>query len=430
MANRTLNDIRVRPTGSREPGTTCGRAFRWCKRARTHTSPSLTSVAATSSHLLLRSPPLNMPIFKAPVTQSDRRKTKGDWVIKNQQRAVVTGKGRLFALPPELRNRIYEYIFTPGTVIGLRKSRESLKCVDTIEKPNPQYDTSVYCGRQMGKYTRYDGSQTNWARSVSGLIHANKQAYRECVKLLYKNSVFMFEPIYIGQSFLRTVERSNLESIRLISIVHEFHGHGNLQEAALQKQRADASFAKFCRQVARCIPNIITLYLNLKLKGELETIVPDFSTPQVTYSAQHLESISWIQPLKAFTSLKSLNSASVVYPTPSPESLESLFDRSNNAAALPNHATLHPLQIQLVAKSWALWCTWLYHSLATAIEDMLLGKADFWDEHLKVLHGYQKWRFDPFTPVEKYLPKVALVKTIMGRSPRIRQAFAKVDGAE
>ena len=144
-----------------------------------------------------------MVVLKAAVTQSDRRRTDEDAVIKSSAQQPSNrdpNKFRLFALPAELRLRIYKFVFSPCPVIKLRKRRLSDRSKKQKQQQRedanlqitapvvgvPRDSNVLNCDRLIGSYTHVEGIKTKWTTSICGIIFANKLTYREATPVLYE----------------------------------------------------------------------------------------------------------------------------------------------------------------------------------------------------------------------------------------------------
>ena len=223
---------------------------------------------------------------RVPVSsRSKQPKTKAEWLVKSRQRKQRNRESRFIALPAELRNRIYQFVFMPSPKVELRGAER--------------------LGRSRLR-------EPKWRTSTSAIVLVNKQIYEEAIPILYRSCTFAFEPLRQAQWFLRTVRKPDLQNVRRMSLEHTFQTKGPTEEAADKKYKSDYSFAVLCGLLAQHLPNVTSLDLVIAIpKSDLGIIVPYFGIPPNTYNMESLSNIVWIRPLKAFTRLRKLAESGV-----------------------------------------------------------------------------------------------------------------------
>ncbi|KAK3715725.1 hypothetical protein LTR37_006950 [Vermiconidia calcicola] len=342
--------------------------------------------------------------FKVAATQADRRKTKGNWIIKSQQRAIAKGECRFFSLPAELRNTIYGFVFTPGAIIKLCKLPRHGHHKEEQDSLTIRFDKS------MGNYSRKSGSQTKWENSVSGIVLVNKQAHEEAIAYLYGSCTFTFCPAKSTWAFLHEVSKKNLECVRSISLYRETKAapDADTDQAHEDLYKTDQSFAKLCLQLVHMLPNVTSLDITLKLNGTPEDVVPDFSVHHLTYGAKQLTRMNWLEPLAVFSSLRNLKDVRFHLHKPQVATLVRYFRDSGFEVMIPTPGgqILTSSQIRAFALDWAKWCAWLYRTMDKACQRLILrAEGDkVWEEHLEMLDSYLQWCQDPWSKPEKYHP--------------------------
>jgi hypothetical protein len=307
----------------------------------------------------------------------------------------------LSRLPPEVRNLIYEHIFTPSPVIQFIKSREKHHYVARRSTKGAAGPTTVRNSRVLGKYSRYAGLQTLWRTSISGIVLANKQTYRESLGYLYALCTFEFGPVRLARDFLRVVKKENLLRIRRVRSWHEFPSPGTEANAVPHQNRikADETFLELCALIAHRLPNITTL--EARHTGAL----PKPSSGLRGIMASTLSRSAWALPLKQLMKPKRLTSFTLSLAPNRKKSVKEFFDQ-HKGLTLPGIGALSDKQVRDMAGNWASWNEIYCESFAVAVQNLMLTQDEesAWKDHLKLAEGYLQWTLDPMASYETYLP--------------------------
>lgn len=354
-----------------------------------------------------------MATFKATVNQADRHKTKGDWIFHRASNRTVARstkgkKCRFFELPAELRSQIYELVFTPDTLIELARPRQNHNVKDQAvcavrRKEGEAPRAAVRCERPMGHYTSIKGLSTKWRMSLSGIIIANKQAYREAVPMLYERSTFYFEPFGLAESFFKTVKAENLESIQRMHFYHVTHGHGSSLEAKRNKEKADLGLVRRCKDFATSLPNVQCLELTFRLTELPNEIVPDFTNPGHRPSSVQMQQRGWIRAMREFAAMEKLKTVQVHLVQADTHDLQHCFMASMATAEAiqfnPALGTSRMRQKEVVSQRWVNYYRVLHESMSELARRMILGFPDavVWEEHVRKLKEYQAFCWDPLS---------------------------------
>ena len=275
----------------------------------------------------------------------------------------------------------------------------------------------------MNKHSRGALRIPKWSSSILGIVLVNKQAHAETEKLLYRTSEFVFESVKLARPLLQTVQTSNLESVREICIRHEYYAHGSSVEAVRMKKKAEASFMDFCKQLVRCLPNIDSIHLQLRVNDGLAAFVPEFHMPEITYGVRSLNRMGWVQPLKTFTDFQKLRHITVDLPLPRNGFLAEAFENVYYDMLEPNMEALLAAQkvvgwgdcVQItdadmrrvMLQRWNYWVTILFEGMARATMCLIRGYncEKVWTAQVKLLEGYRMWRRKP-VGLEGYYDKM------------------------
>lgn len=216
------------------------------------------------------------------------------------------------SLPRELRDRIYEFSFycEPYLVVFAGKTRPSHYsgpkdpetvqvasehkvlypgsfaafggqfiipnvCKGDLDYPCPfHYEPLVdFSNNSTDTATAPVRTEANWSKSLTGILYVNKQISSEAASSLLRSCDFFFEDLDLSQKFLGSVQPTNLESIRKISIhypdeleiVHTLY-HTVADNRAPMRQQ----FYSLCEQIVKMMPKVKELTLWIGDIFELE----------------------------------------------------------------------------------------------------------------------------------------------------------------
>lgn len=188
------------------------------------------------------------------------------------------------SLPKELRDQIYELYFgcKPHLVVLAGKTRPS----DYDGPSDPEMTAEVaskYDVLYPGSFATFGEhtttalvhTGTNWSKSLTGLLYANKQISCEAAPHLYKSCTFLFEDLALSKKFLEIVRPANLEFIRSIFVYYPdeieiiWTPDGKLADnTAPMRQK----FHLLCEKITQTMPKIkeLTVWIGKILELENE----------------------------------------------------------------------------------------------------------------------------------------------------------------
>ncbi|TKA52295.1 hypothetical protein B0A49_12691 [Cryomyces minteri] len=273
------------------------------------------------------------------------KETSKTWTL--QRRATTpTKKGKrccFLEIPSEIRNQIYDEVFTKTTIIMAPKNA------------NVRGSTALTCDRKLGRYRRVQGLATHWPRSLSAIILTCHQVCDEASYYLYRNSVFSFYTIRGLTNFIQVIQPRNLASIIQLRLDQFSYGEPRAMKDRIWKMRHDNAWHSACEMVVASLPRLEVLELRLFLS---ETPLRfDLKQP-------------WVAPLLQFASLQNLKSVKVA--------LTSHFSLKGGHQLLPSRRSSrrdNELKAHICAK--------LHHEFAEVIKRKVLG----WDD-ARALQAY------------------------------------------
>jgi hypothetical protein len=198
-----------------------------------------------------------------------------------QQIAVQEEARKTFSdLPLELRDKICEMCFvlngkTPLVVFARPGSRPS----DYEGPSNPEMTTQV-AAKHLLLYPTMQESEdqsttaTNWKKSLTGILCANKQISSEAMPHLYQSCSFFFEDLALSKKLLDTAETKNLEKVLKIALYYpeEFEIIHTPIGVTDNSSAERAKFASLCKQIAAWMPKAqdLTIWIGKTLELEYE----------------------------------------------------------------------------------------------------------------------------------------------------------------
>lgn len=231
----------------------------------------------------------------APSRRIERKKPNNKKEAKRRRHQRQEGWKNahfLSRLPPEVRNLIYQYVLAPSPEIKLAKSQ--FKGHYAVARSDRQ-KRILRCDHPLGKYSRWAGMQTKWKTSISGILLANKQTYRESLAYMYESCTFEFGPAQLAQDFLRVVRKPNLVRIKHVKLWHEFPSPGNEmgKPPQVQRHKSDETFLQLCALLAARLPGTETLEVQIDGCLPLLSVVPNFATNPNAATVESLRRVNW-----------------------------------------------------------------------------------------------------------------------------------------
>ncbi|KAK4499724.1 hypothetical protein PRZ48_007910 [Zasmidium cellare] len=295
----------------------------------------------------------------------------------------------LTKLPAEIRERIYIEVFTSVPALLLLRRRKGRK-----RRPN-----TIQCRNPIG-LRRRAGRTIDWSKCSTGILLTSKTCYSEASKCLYgRLSVIFDKPFSIIYAFLRTVTAPSFECIKRITIQHRTTLYGNRQHISGNELSETAMWT----HITNSLTSLESLRIKLSVQEYDQQITPPFDEDESAggrntfYSVDQLNSIHWLQPLRAFCALRSSLKRVRV------DSWDEPFDHMRASCFLGYRydQVVRPLPGQTYDNAYdevcGKWCCFykaLHASMGRAIRDIILGRDEPWAEHLVVLTKYQMFKLD------------------------------------
>ena len=182
--------------------------------------------------------------------------------------------------------------------------------------------------------------------------------------------------------------------------------HGSSLRAHKEKKRADNAFRNLGLQIVECLPNLRSLHVMLDPSDPPESLVPNFRDTTKMFGIRRLDDMSWLQPVKVLTWFKKLDNVAFELKGLSRTTPGTFFLQSVYESGVPAHwmtLATQPDQLMAVTRHWVSWYESLHRSLNEALRRIILvqDQDQAWQDHLKVLEKYQRWRFDPMKQPEQ-----------------------------
>jgi hypothetical protein len=204
-------------------------------------------------------------------------------VADTQQTAVQKEAPKTFPdLPLELRDKIYEMCFVlsgkpPLVVFARSGSRPS----DHGGPSNPETTTQVASEHlllypTMQESVDQSSTSTNWEKSLTGILYANRQISSEAMPHLYQPCSFFFEDLALSKKFLDTAETKNLEKVLNIALYYPeeleiIHTPIGVTDNSAAER---AKFGSLCKQIVTSMPKVkdLTIWIGKTLELEYEGV--------------------------------------------------------------------------------------------------------------------------------------------------------------
>ncbi|KAK4560990.1 hypothetical protein LTR86_004945 [Recurvomyces mirabilis] len=381
-----------------------------------------------------------MSTFKATVHRADAHKTKGSFVVRRLGTSQPEkDQSSLLALPPELRNKIYELVFAGVTVVfrtgiltgpvetpsmptrsryGRRSRTDEAREVPewrAITDPHPTKNMRVLqCASLTHKtYTFFRFNNTKWRTSLSGLLLVNRQLHHEATSIMCGSCKFFFHPTNLAHRFLENVGKANLDRITIMRLEHVTKAYGSTMQDKHMKEKADRGLDNICVRLAQNLPNLTTLELGIQLKELPDHIVPHFGEPDRTFTVKSYVNRPWFQALSKFSKLEKLENVNVTIRTLSNSEMISMFycDLNIVDALPPFNPALGPSrerQHEEIQERWGHYYLSLHKSIGDAVRNTIFRKPEHevWAAHVQKLEQYRAFCWAPQDPITATLESV------------------------
>lgn len=378
-----------------------------------------------------------MPSSKAPVQQVNGHKMKGSKIIGPPWHPAVGGwlsgkRCRFFELPTELRIRIYELILEPFGTILFRKWQDNARSAQ-VDRGMAQRSLQPMKPAVAALPVRLrDREMGTVFGSIPGILLTSRRTYHEATRILYEQTVFHFAKFHLARCFLQVVSRPNCESIRKLQLYHRTWKNGSSSPGEkIEKQKANASFVRLCRQFVTGLPNVVSLDIAVafheEFYGDRNRIVPDYSNATDTIIVdpgvlggqpeqperlrsfrpwQQINKLGFMQALRAFAAWRKLTEVKVEVTDMPDDTLETVFMLHSSYTEV----TPHGYEDQIQAR-WIDFRHSLYTKLGEAVRRLIMGLEghEVWDEYMADLEEYRAFCYNKLAPTAQTLadPKYA-----------------------
>jgi hypothetical protein len=197
------------------------------------------------------------------------KKRKGQALVAHGRPAKGEIRGFL-GLPGELRNIIYAHYFEDefraelapsGAIFDRLTPRTVTLCVPPshhqyVPKSLESGPRTVRISRLLGRYKRIDGFRTKWTTSLSALILVCKKVYYETIKLLYRNTKFVFHSSRRILNFLDCVPAVNLSYITRLHLHYVPYGEPAVTSMRAYQEKHIKSWDMACKALAERLINL------------------------------------------------------------------------------------------------------------------------------------------------------------------------------
>ncbi|KAK3677597.1 hypothetical protein LTR78_002447 [Recurvomyces mirabilis] len=357
-----------------------------------------------------------MSPLKATVHRADAHKTKGSFVVRRLQASPPEkDQSRLLALPPELRNKIYELVFAGVTVVfrtGILTGTVETRSMPTRSSYDRRPRTDE--AREVPEWRAITNPQpTKNMRVLQCLLLVNRQLHHEATSIMYGSCKFFFHPTNLVHRFLENAGKANLHNITTMRLEHVTKAYGSTSQDKHMKEKADRGLDNICVRLAQNLPKLTTLELGIQLKELPDHIVPHFGEPDRTFTVKSYVSRPWFQALSNFSKLKKLENGKVTIRTLSNSEMISMFycDLNIVDALPPFNPALGPSrerQHEEIQERWGHYYLSLHQSIGDAVRDTILRKPEHevWAAHVQKLEQYRAFCWAPQDPITATLESV------------------------
>ena len=211
-----------------------------------------------------------MANFKHIATEAQAKKSKGDWKIATSSplfNLVVLPKHqcRLLQLPAEIRNCIYELVFSGPLIVEMVSDKVSTDFWYQTTQGRPRDATIIRFPRRLGNHNLSSECLPCEKRSRSALLLTCRQIYSESAQIFYESATFVFHSACRLRNFLVTVRPSCLAAVRSLCFHHTTYGHPKFP--ADEKWKA-IHLRKLTSTISRCVSlmkNVSDIQLSLQV---------------------------------------------------------------------------------------------------------------------------------------------------------------------
>ncbi|EMC91417.1 hypothetical protein BAUCODRAFT_127319 [Baudoinia panamericana UAMH 10762] len=384
-----------------------------------------------------------MPVFKAPVTKADRKKNRGEWVVPGYMPVVsvkpndtpsanrAKTRCRLLELPAELRNRIYEHIFSPPFIVLFRrrslnkrlsKQQEGkvlpanvnhfeakLEPLSSAAAPVIRFEQLMHARKD------YNGANTRLLAEknypFAGIVLSNKQISQESLPYMYGREIFSFSSFKLARSFMQHIGSMNQLSVRRIQLRHSTMHRGQSIDSKRSVERCEHSFKSLCCELVNSFPNCEDIDIAVKDSNSPNSIVPLYDEPEEVITLKAIRSLKWFSALAPFARLKQLKTVSVSVHDMTISELNRWFFGAKREVIQYDPALKISCERQqeLCCDQWVTYRAKLYRSLGDTIARLIMGDKEPWKAHAELLEEYRAFCFTSLESPAKTLADAAYI---------------------
>lgn len=200
-----------------------------------------------------------------------------------QEKASQVEDCLFLALPGEIRNRIYEYVFGTEYTVAIRPhgtvTSSHPMCEGSIKKSNPPKAQRVLCVRSKQAsstlrtfhYSKKPGTKplpgvgVRWGSSPTSLLLSCKRVGDEAAGFLYSNTVFFFEDPRRIAAFIETARARDLHQITKVKLFIQAYGIPCASDDTRWEDKHVDRWTRTLGAVVESMPNIEALELTMHL---------------------------------------------------------------------------------------------------------------------------------------------------------------------
>lgn len=177
-------------------------------------------------------------------------------------------KPSLITLPPELRWKIYNYIFQPSYRVAITRQKPKWTPSPTDTRKR-LYHTRLPYRNPKTQLNPHDSKHSQVVRRRNplpiSLIFSCKAIYHETILHLYANTQFVFNSTRALDRFLHTTSAQTQEVIQHIELNHVMYNEPRLLRFRVFKHRSDLAWYCACEDLAVACKSLKVLHINMKI---------------------------------------------------------------------------------------------------------------------------------------------------------------------
>jgi hypothetical protein len=213
------------------------------------------------------------------------------YIFESQFRCEVTSKGAQFDKPQTRKVKLWAGSFQPSTqhLQYNSKAKEERPIIIRISRP-------------LGKYNVVQGLQTNWFASLFAINLVRKQIYAETLVFIYHRTTFVFDTPKRLTNFLSTIPKSKLELITNLELHYTTYGCPKWTKDRVWQDKHGESWKRACNAAAKKLSNLRLLKISARihhdpLRFDLRQtwVVPLLQFRRLTCTPTHRKSLEVVK---------------------------------------------------------------------------------------------------------------------------------------